>query len=167
MRIYVASLTDYNNGVLHGTWIDLENKDYDEVMEEIQEMLNESPEAPEGSEYPAEEWAIHDYEAGIHISEYEDIRELVELQEAFDEFEEEAVIAFIDYFGGWNKEAFQEAYCGDYSYAHEPMEAYAQQLYEDCYEIPEHLIMYIAWDRVARDLSIDHYEENGHIFRTV
>lgn len=34
-RIYVADLASYNNGVLHGVWIDLDGKDADDVHEEI------------------------------------------------------------------------------------------------------------------------------------
>ncbi|AAM35939.1 antirestriction protein ArdA [Xanthomonas citri pv. citri] len=43
-RIYVACLASYNNGVLHGRWIELDGLDYDDVQAEIAEMLRESPE---------------------------------------------------------------------------------------------------------------------------
>ncbi|QDS19378.1 antirestriction protein ArdA [Xanthomonas citri] len=42
-RIYVACLASYNNGVLHGRWIDLDGMDADDVQAEIAEMLRESP----------------------------------------------------------------------------------------------------------------------------
>ncbi|MEA9660691.1 antirestriction protein ArdA [Xanthomonas campestris] len=41
-RIYVACLASYNNGVLHGRWIELDGADLDEVRGEIAEMLRES-----------------------------------------------------------------------------------------------------------------------------
>jgi antirestriction protein len=41
-RIYVASLADYNNGLLHGEWIDLDGKDADDVQGEIAAMLRAS-----------------------------------------------------------------------------------------------------------------------------
>lgn len=41
-RIYVASLSDYNAGHLHGVWIDLDGKDADEVQEKVAEMLRGS-----------------------------------------------------------------------------------------------------------------------------
>jgi len=44
-RIYVSSLADYNNGRLHGTWIDLDGKDEDDVYKEINLMLK-------GSKFP-------------------------------------------------------------------------------------------------------------------
>jgi len=41
-RIYVASLSDYNAGLLLGEWIDLDGKDTDDVQGEIAAMLRNS-----------------------------------------------------------------------------------------------------------------------------
>jgi antirestriction protein len=38
-RIYVACLASYNNGVLHGTWIDTEGMDADELYEEVRDKV--------------------------------------------------------------------------------------------------------------------------------
>lgn len=54
-RIYVACLASYNNGRLHGKWIDADQP-ADALIEEVQAMLAASQEPG------AEEWAIHDYE---------------------------------------------------------------------------------------------------------
>jgi antirestriction protein len=54
-RIYVASLSDYNAGRLHGAWIDAA-QDVDELHDGVRAMLAASPEPG------AEEFAIHDYE---------------------------------------------------------------------------------------------------------
>ncbi|MCB1246618.1 MAG: antirestriction protein ArdA, partial [Acidimicrobiia bacterium] len=66
-RIYVASLSDYNAGRLHGTWIDA-IQEPDEIMTDVQQMLDDSP------QLFAEEWAIHDYEGFgyARLSEYTD-----------------------------------------------------------------------------------------------
>jgi antirestriction protein len=89
MRIYVACLASYNNGRLHGDWIDA-STDADAMQEEVNAMLRKSPcpnvevECPDcdgtgatvvdGTETlcktcngrktvpSAEEWAIHDYD---------------------------------------------------------------------------------------------------------
>src|SRR5258705_6462661 len=53
--IYVASLADYNNGVLHGAWIDAA-RDPEDIQADIDAILASSREPN------AEEWAIHDYE---------------------------------------------------------------------------------------------------------
>ena len=68
-RIYVASLSDYNDGVLHGDWIDAAEND-ETVHDQIAAMLARSPTTPH-----AEEYAIHDYEGfgAYHVNEYESI----------------------------------------------------------------------------------------------
>jgi antirestriction protein len=53
--IYVASLADYNNGVLHGAWIQAA-RDPADIQADIDAMLAESREPG------AEEFAIHDYD---------------------------------------------------------------------------------------------------------
>lgn len=65
-KIYVASLSDYNDGRLHGTWIDAA-RDAGEIADDVQAMLKRSPMAL------AEEWAIHDSDgfAGFEVGEYE------------------------------------------------------------------------------------------------
>ncbi len=64
-RIYVASLSDYNAGHLHGDWIDADQS-ADDLASAIAEMLTRS------AEPGAEEWAIHDYQGfgPLHLSEY-------------------------------------------------------------------------------------------------
>ncbi len=62
MRIYVASLTDYNAGDLEGTWIDLEDmSDGKDVMEAISDFLEDLTKRKKDGEV-REEWAIHDFE---------------------------------------------------------------------------------------------------------
>lgn len=90
MRIYVACLASYNNGVLHGAWIDAQS-DADAMQEEVNAMLRaskfpnvtvecpecdgtgllwngnpetqyECPNCREGRVQSAEEYAIHDFD---------------------------------------------------------------------------------------------------------
>ena len=74
IRIYVADLAAYNNGKLHGVWINATN-DLDDIQEQVNQMLTESPEGF------AEEYAIHDYEGfdGYALSEYEGLKTAHEL----------------------------------------------------------------------------------------
>ena len=61
-RIYVASLSDYNAGTLHGAWIDVDGDTTgDEIDEQIAAMLAASPTAAEHGD-KAEEYEIHDHE---------------------------------------------------------------------------------------------------------
>ena len=75
-KIYVACLSSYNNGILHGEWIDVE--DYEQLQEEVNRILKESP------MNDAEEWAIHDFEGfgNIKIEEYDGLEHVAELAEA-------------------------------------------------------------------------------------
>jgi antirestriction protein len=76
LRLYVASLTDYNHGVLHGRWIDLDG-DQEAMWSQVQDMLAASPTARQSGS-PAEEWAIHDSEGfgGTTIDEFESLDQL-------------------------------------------------------------------------------------------
>lgn len=67
-RIYVASLSDYNAGRLHGAWIDAAQPS-EEIWRAVHDLLARSPEPS------AEEWAIHDYEgfAPLELGEWEDL----------------------------------------------------------------------------------------------
>jgi antirestriction protein len=67
-RIYVASLSDYNAGRLHGVWLDAAQEP-EELHDQIAGMLAESKEPH------AEEWAIHDFEGfnGLHLGEWENL----------------------------------------------------------------------------------------------
>lgn len=79
--IYVASLSDYNAGRLHGKWINI-GDDAEAVYGEIDGILETSPQGD------AEEYAIHSFEGfgGIEIAETEEIEDLILIAEALDEF---------------------------------------------------------------------------------
>src|SRR4051812_23427656 len=68
-RIYVASLSDYNAGILHGTWLDAD-QDLEDLNQAAADMLEASP-----TDTHAEEIAIHDYEhfGGYRVEEYDSL----------------------------------------------------------------------------------------------
>ena len=73
-KIYVACLAAYNNGRLHGEWIDADQDPW-AIFDDVKKMLAASPVAD------AEEWAIHDFAdfGGIRIEEYEGFEIVAEL----------------------------------------------------------------------------------------
>lgn len=123
-RIYVASLSDYNAGRLHGAWIDA-TQDADDIGEAVQAMLSASPEAG------AEEWAIHDYEGfhGIRLGEWESFERVAELATLLEEYGA-AFAAYYDNEGAdyATAEGFEEAYAGEWS----SLEDYAREQFDDC-----------------------------------
>ena len=146
-RVYIRCLASYNAGHLHGKWIDA--TDYDCIMEEIQEVLESSPE-------PGEEWAIHDYENfhGLELSEYESIDRVAELGQLIAEhgpaFAAYANHVGVDYA---TEESFQDAYCGEWS----SERAYGEHLFDEMYlhDVPDHVQPYIDYDSFTRDLFIN------------
>ena len=64
MRVYIASLSDYNNGRLEGKWFDL--SDYlsaSDLMNDIHDMLQDLTKKYKNVDGEVrEEWAVHDYE---------------------------------------------------------------------------------------------------------
>lgn len=147
IRIYMACLAAYNNGYLHGRWIDA-TIGADAIQDEINEMLKSSP------IHDAEEWAMHDYEGfeGLSLSEYEGIQSIVEKAEFIEEHGRlGAEVA--NHFGGSTeeaKEALQDQYAGQYASIAE----FAEELTEQTTEIPESLRHYIDYERMGRDLEI-------------
>ena len=146
-RIYVACLAAYNNGCLHGRWIDATTPD--EVMAEVRAMLVTSP-LPD-----AEEWAIHDYEGfeGAQLSEYASFGTVCNLADFvaehgrlgalvhrhFGDDLEQAVAAFDDYAGCFSSRA-----------------DFAEELHRDTgTEIPAALEYYIDWSALARDMELN------------
>jgi len=162
-QIYVACLAAYNNGHLHGEWIDA-TMGYDTVMESIREMLKASP-IPN-----AEEWAIHDYDgelSGLGLGEYEDLETVCTLAEKLEEIGE-PFGAFYQWAGSLDTavEHFEDAYQGTYGSEEEYAQAWCDEM-EALKDVPSYIQYHINWEGVARDMFINdvHSEElsNRHI----
>jgi len=147
IRIYVACLAAYNNGVLHGRWIDAA-QDADSICDEVNAMLAASPISG------AEEWAIHDYEGfeGAPITEYQGLESVAEIA-AF--IGEHGALGgkLIEYFGGDlddARQAMEDCYFGEYA----SVADFAQESTENAQDIPEALAPYIDYEAMGRDWEI-------------
>ncbi len=150
-RIYVASLSDYNAGNLHGTWIDLDGKDAEAVQEEIAAMLAES------KNQPAEDYAIHDAEGfyGYTVGEHASIADLVTLAVLMDERGE--WVASLAGHGVCDLDGLADYIDENYRGEHGSIEDYAAELTEECgwlREVPEHLRNYIDFAAMGRDMEL-------------
>lgn len=169
-RIYVASLSDYNAGRLHGRWIDADQP-ADAIREQIGQMLAESKEPI------AEEWAIHDYDnfAGLSLSEFEDIDKVAEV--AYLITEHGPVFAsLVEYLGGTSsideaRRYMEEGYRG----AFDSLADYAQELVEECYSdvlkgLPTFIRLNIDYQAIGKDMDLGGdvftFEHDGktHVF---
>ena len=108
MKIYIACLASYNNGHLHGNWIDA-SSDVEEMQEEVAKIMLSSPypnvtvECPDCDgmgrnpdrpcttckdthEVPsAEEWAIHDFDGlPSSLGEYCGLQAVADVVEFYD-----------------------------------------------------------------------------------
>lgn len=151
-RIYVACLAAYNNGILHGTWIDA-NQDADEILAEVSAMLKASP-IPD-----AEEHAIHAYEGfgTARIEEYSSFDYVSRLAEFITLRGEALGGAILSHFSGDLDEA--NAAFEDYAGCYESLAVFMQDLTEETTEIPEPLKYYVDYEAMGRDAEI-----NGSLF---
>ncbi|MGO4452560.1 antirestriction protein ArdA [Arthrobacter sp. RAF14] len=151
--IYVACLAAYNNGTLHGLWIDA-TLGADEIHRRIRAMLATSPEPG------AEEWAIHDYEnfGPLCLGEYELIEHVAAIATHIQKHGE-AFVAWLEFteFEEDEWSHFTNAYLGEFS----DLEAYVDHIVDEMdYEklldsrIPEVIRPYVNISRaaMARDL---------------
>ena len=146
-RIYVACLAAYNNGYLHGAWIDAD-QDVDEIRDEIAAMLARSP-----IEH-AEEYAIHDYEGfeGVAISEYAGI-DTVARMGAFIAEHGALGAGLLEQFSGDMGQAestLEDCYHGQFA----SLADYMEELTTQSVPIPEALRYYVDWDAMARDAEM-------------
>ena len=148
-RIYVASLSDYNAGRLHGVWIDLPT---DDLGEQIERMLAKS------TEFSAEEWAIHDHEGfePIRISEHENIVAVNRLAELLEDHDAEELDAIFDI----TSDGWEDIDPEDFDIeTHRSLEDWAIELADSIYgsEVTDGPFgSYIDWERVGNDWSMDY-----------
>lgn len=163
IRIYAACLAAYNNGILHGAWIDAAQEPQ-AIRQGIARMLKLSPIEN------AEEWAIHDFEGfeGVSISEYADIGIVAKLA-AFIAEHGRLGAELIAHFGEIEEArmALEDRYHGSYA----SVADYAEQFTEETTDIPQVLRSYIDWEAMARDweiggdiITIETAHDEVHIF---
>jgi antirestriction protein len=149
-QIYVASLTDYNAGLLHGAWIDAA-VEHEELWGRVNAMLASSPTA-EDEGRSAEEWAIHDYQGfgSFHLNEHESLRTVASVARG--------IALHGQAFSAWAAEGlatpdelarFEECYLGEW----ESVESYAESIIDDFgimaevdRVVPEGLRPYVVFD---------------------
>ena len=164
-KIYVACLSAYNAGYLHGLWID-GTQEPEDIEDDIKWMLSWSPVAdtePCVSEACLKdmEFAIYDYECwqGIQLSEYEDIETVSELAQLLEEHGKAYAVYYEHYGSNYaTAEDFKNRYLGKY----ENEKDFVYQMWEECGKIQqlEELnipTFYIDWKAIVQDWFIDSY----------
>jgi len=162
-RIYVACLAAYNEGRLHGAWIDV-GEDVEDVRAAVAAMLAASP-AP-----GAEEYAIHDHDdfGGVEVGEYMRLEALVEIAEFLRE--RGSLGALVLAHVGGDLEAARGAF-DEYRGVYSRLSDYFAELTEETVTIPEALRLYIDYDAMARDavlggevFTVETAHDEVHVF---
>lgn len=171
-NVFITNLALYNEGILHGEYVDFVNLDLNEIWNEINRICY-NPRSFEPDHI--DEWFITDYEASIdceYFSEYEDIEALKEKVDFYAEFFEE--------YGDYAEniiDAMEQHYSGHQEII-DHLKSGEFRIYPECstmvdvaYEIvdelgyleqlPEHLQYYFDYAAFARDLNIE-----GHFYYT-
>lgn len=164
-RVFVTCLAAYNNGRLHGEWVDVTSEP-DDLREAIQRVLRTSPEPG------AEEWFYTDWQ-GIPESiagEYADIEALSEWACEVERCDltalpDDALWQYVE--NEWQPEieGIADRAYEDYVGAYDTRAEFAQELIEECKGVPEtrpiefrgvtiDVLNFIDWDAVGRDLLL-------------
>ena len=147
-RIYVACLAAYNEGILHGQWLD-ETQKVEVIYEQIHKMLSESPMVGAG------EFAIHDSDGfgSLSLGKYETIDTAHEKAMVFLEHGELGVALLLHH---GNVLFVQDVIENHYHGCYESELEFAIQLFEELYmgKIPEAVQGYIDYASYKRDLFI-------------
>lgn len=159
MKVYIACLAAYNNGKLHGEWIDA-TQGTEHIQEGIKRVLATSPENSEG--YPCEEWAVHDYDDfPSHIvsalGENPNLDDLTAIVEFIEEHGELGAAVLGEFDLEEAKRMIEENYQGEYK----DDEDFVYSWYEETGQLKQlegsGLEHYIDWQAVARDAFINDF----------
>lgn len=159
-KAYVVDLAKYNNGDVTGAWIDLSD-DSDAIMEQIQAVV------PEGTD-----WAFHDYEDfPTSMGENPSIDDVAELVGLIEEHGEKA-IAIFDNNVAHLKEILGEGVVEFEEGEDDALASYAEELHSEGALSDQHVLRYIDWKAVGRDLGLTdygtvYYNGKTYIYRSV
>jgi len=155
-KVWIASLSDYNAGHLHGAWVEADQEP-DGIWEGVNEVLRTS-------KVPgAEEWAVFDHEGfgPLSLPEYETVERISRLGRGIGQHGE-AFAAYANFLGSDDEllGQFEDCFIGQW----ESAAAYVEEFLEDTgiermldEAVPESLRDYVRVDTeaVARDMELE------------
>lgn len=156
--VYCGTYGKYNDGSLAGKWVTLTDFDsYCEFIEYCKELHSDEDDPElmfqDYENFPEELY----FESGMSEEIFDKI---IEYSNSDDK---EALDAYIDLYGIDNMDAFEDKYMGQW----DSEEAFAQHIYEECYEfeMSEFAKKYFDITAFARDLFMCDFDyNNGYVF---
>ena len=164
LNIFVNTWGNYNeNGADGGEWITLpmDPDELAEVLENIAEAMGDND----------PEWAIHDYEweADFELGDVHEMDSITEWNDlcneaySLEEWEAEEVAAAVEAYGYTFREALERHERGCFIfYQGRDLEEVAEEIINECYDLPEFALRYFDYEAFARDLSFDGYTETKY-----
>lgn len=154
--IYCGTYAKYNNGSIEGAWFHL---DEFRCKREFIEACLELHADEEDPELMFQDW--ENIPAGM-CSESGVDDEVWDYIDACNDYGQDAVDAYISSFGSWDKNSFEDRYCGS---GYREFVDYAEEWFDECFECPDNLRGYIDMDAFARDMEMDYTFVDGYVFR--
>ena len=164
LNIFVNTWGNYNtNGADGGEWITLpmDADELEEVLENISIKIGDND----------PEWFINDYEWTIDM-ELGDVHEMDSITEwndlcneadGLEEWEAEEIAAAVEAYGYTFREALERHERGCFIfYQGRDLEEVAEEIINECYDLPEFALRYFDYEAFARDLSFDGYTETKY-----
>ena len=164
LNIFVNTWGNYNtNGADGGEWITLpmDADELEEVLENISIKIGDND----------PEWFINDYEWTIDmelgaVHEMDSITEWNDLcneADGLEEWEAEEIAAAVEAYGYTFREALERHERGCFIfYQGRDLEEVAEEIINECYDLPEFALRYFDYEAFARDLSFDGYTETKY-----
>ena len=164
LNLFVNTWGNYNeNGADGGKWITLPMD-----PEELEEVLGNIA-IKMGDNDP--EWFINDSEWTIEM-ELGDVHEMDSITEwndlcneadGLEEWEAEEIAAAVEAYGYTFREALERHERGCFIfYQGRDLEEVAEEIINECYDLPEFALRYFDYEAFARDLSFDGYTETKY-----
>ena len=164
LNIFVNTWGNYNeNGADGGEWITLpmDPEELEEVLDNIAKKMGDND----------PEWAIHDYEwtTEVELGEVHEMdsitywNNLLNQADGLDEYEAEETAAAMEAYGYTLEEAIKRQKRGCFIfYRNMDLSEVAEELVEECYNLPEIALRYFDFDAFGRDLGFDGYTETKY-----
>lgn len=166
-RIYVGTYAKYNEGSIFGKWMDLSNySDSEEFYAACKELHSDEADP---------ELMFQDWEniPSSLIGESwlsENIFAVIEAVGNLSETQQEAFAAWLSFtsnnIASEDIDDLIESFEDDYQGQYESEEDYAEEVVDQCYDLPDFAKTYFDYEKFARDLFIgDYWYEDGFVFR--
>lgn len=159
-RVYCGTYGKYNRGSIAGAWLTLSDySDFDEFLTACRDLH---------SDETAPDYMFQDFESMPGVSGepcLDDIRKWYDRADELSELSDDEIEAVFAYWG----EVYNDAEISDIIDAYKGFwnskEDFAEYIFTECNIIPDNLINYIDWSKVARELFFDYYFiGDGHVF---